>query len=174
MAAEYTTTACHPWRIPPCLVGIFARPFLDHFHRAWSTTLAQLAQSSFVRHPYRVVGSMSSTARDPEVVFVGRFSPYENPFAGRRIDGFEAAAEGVAWFRDWLLKGPASEFWVHDGEMNDAIQWARLVSLLPRLRGMLLADNVPLDMPSHADVLAEVANRSDVPSLSLSWAAFQG
>jgi len=79
-----------------------------------------------------------------------------------------ASLEGVAKFREWLEYGDESKYRVAGG-FSDRAKWLEMIRLLPTLRGRFLADTTPLDWPSHADVLLELANGASLPRISVSW-----
>lgn len=75
----------------------------------------------------------------------------ESGFAG---DVASARRLCVDAFRDWLTRGPQSEWWFQAGEAK----FIRMRADLHELRGKNLACYCPLDGPCHADVLLEAAS----------------
>jgi hypothetical protein len=93
-------------------------------------------------------------------VYVGRPSPWGNPFLSERAIswGFAANPEAARRvcteaFRSWI--GGSDKWWTGDGSREAR---ARLRQRLPELRGKDLACWCPLEEPCHADVLLELAN----------------
>lgn len=78
----------------------------------------------------------------PNTVYVGRGSPWGNPF---RITEHFTAADAVRDFRKFV-----------DGQLTNGTGYA-----LAPLRGKNLACWCPLNQPCHADVLIELANPKD-------------
>jgi hypothetical protein len=99
----------------------------------------------------------------PGFVFVGPGSRFASPFINgqKSLDRVEA----TAMYRDWLVRGPLSDFW----DDQDWPQWIHVIRQLPYLRGCALGDVVPLDEPSHADVLVELANGPLFPIFGVHW-----
>ena len=98
----------------------------------------------------------------PNTVCVTRPGKWGNPFkrstcieVGYADNDADARQMCVDSFRDWLLKGDLSEWWFSGSQQR----WEWMRANLESLRGKNLACFCPLDMPCHADVLLELANR---------------
>lgn len=104
----------------------------------------------------------TSDSHDGLIVPVGLGTAFSTPFKRQYS---QPSIEQVHRFRDWLVKGPESQYW----DEQDWQDWIQMIRLLPSLRGKSLSDSVPLDWPSHADVLLELANGPYLPMFSVSW-----
>lgn len=99
----------------------------------------------------------------PNCVSVTRPGPFGNPFtvaSAREVYGPKASdaqltRQAVQAFREWLTKRQQL-WWI--GPESDAAK-ARLLQLLPTLKGKDLACYCKPGAPCHADVLLELANR---------------
>jgi len=98
--------------------------------------------------------------KPPDAVVVARPSRWGNPFtiAGAREAGWEGTdrelrAQCVDSFRRFLND---RYFWPHGEPIR-----AHILSHVHELRGKDLACWCPLDEPCHADVLLELANRTE-------------
>ncbi len=92
----------------------------------------------------------------PGVVYVGRPTVFGNPFGGER--------EGSVYqYREWLSSGVLPHIWVPalDGVVNLSARRRAVLRRLRELRGKDLACWCPLDLPCHAAVLLELANREE-------------
>lgn len=125
--------------------------------------------------PYRLfVTNARSVPSRETTAYVGPGSRWATPFLHQNV---ASSPDEVAKFRDWLHYGPESKHWVdgdpvkspYDTTFGDWPKWLEMIRLLHTLRGKYLADTTPLDWPSHADVLLEVANGPDLPKITVSW-----
>ena len=82
----------------------------------------------------------------PNTVYVGRGSPWGNPFA---VTGKHSTAGAVEKFREYL-----------EGQLRKSPQ---VRASLNYLRGKNLSCWCPLDQVCHADVLLELANETKPP-----------
>lgn len=93
------------------------------------------------------------TAPEGNYAFVGRGTPWGNPFKA------EDPALAVAAFRAWVNRErvvlPQG---VTCGGACAVVDRERLLRTLPELRGRDLMCWCPLDEPCHADVLIDMAN----------------
>jgi len=118
------------------------------------------------RQPCRLFVKNSRSVPSRETTtYVGPGSRWASPFM---LQSVADSPEEVEKFRDWLHFGPESKYWIA-GDFDDWAKWLEMIRLLPTLRGRFLADTTPLDWPSHADVLLELANGVSLPRLSVSW-----
>lgn len=115
--------------------------------------------------PQRIQLRRTKGWRKPEgAIVVARPTNWGNPFtiAGALESGFAATEDAaralcVDAFRSVVTLGLRSEWWFIYGAAR--IEWMR--DHLSHLRGHDLACWCPLDQPCHADVLLELANRSE-------------
>jgi hypothetical protein len=103
----------------------------------------------------------------PNTVSVARPGRFGNPFtpfgcaeAGYIGTARELARRCVEAFRVWIDTPYWRENW--QGKESEKAR-ARLLEGLPDLRGKNLACWCAADMPCHADILLEVANREPAP-----------
>jgi len=101
-----------------------------------------------------------------KTIDVGHGTRFATPFGNQYVADSDASAE-VSRFKDWLLNGPKSQWW--DSSLHDFGRWGNMIGSLPMLRGKDVADRQPLDRPSHADVLLEIANGPTLPVISVEW-----
>ncbi len=127
-------------------------------------THAQTTKTGYSPHPLRIQRRRAKGWRLPgNAVSVARPSHWGNPFtcdacieAGYAESVDDARHQCVEAFRDWLEKGDLSVWWFEAGRAK----WERMRRLIGQLAGRRLACFCPLDVPCHADVLAELANPS--------------
>lgn len=103
-------------------------------------------------------------------VVVARPGKFGNPFtpfgcaeAGYRGTADQLRERCVEAFRVWIDSPHWRINW--QGSQAEAAR-ERMLAGLPELRGKDLACWCPLDKPCHADVLLEIANRSDAGGIS--------
>ena len=100
--------------------------------------------------PVRIQRRRSKGWRMPEgAVYVGRPSMWGNW-------AIAPSEYAVDWFRKWLAGGIVTGPYMQRRR-------ARILAELHTLRGRDLACWCPLDRPCHADVLLELANKSEPP-----------
>lgn len=110
--------------------------------------------------PKRIQRKRTKGWRMPEgAVYVGRPGKWGNPFT---VGGaWVERSEAVAMYRDLIerIASGTTEPWMQD----DRSVWNRYIKTYIRdeLAGKDLACWCPLDQPCHADVLLEIANRSE-------------
>ncbi len=117
---------------------------------------------AYVAHRLRVQRKRTKGAKLPDgAVCVTRPGPWGNLFkvtscieVGYADNDADARKMCVDSFRDWLTKGDTSEWWFD----YNRDRWAWMRENLEQLRGKQLACCCPLDLPCHADILAELAN----------------
>jgi hypothetical protein len=104
--------------------------------------------------PTRIQRQRTKGWRMPEgAVYVGRPSAFGNPFSiGPDIYRNEIA---VRLYREQLTAAIERPW----GPAVICLEFRIMADRLPRLRGRDLACWCPLDVPCHADVLLELANR---------------
>ena len=119
-------------------------------------------------HPLRIQLSKADGFRVPQgAVAVGAGTVFANPFPTQEGEPCDKLQQTVDDFEDWLLKGPESEHWIGEGESADWQQWCSMVAAIPSLRGKQLASGALLSDPSHADVLAKLANGDKIPKIGI-------
>ncbi len=92
----------------------------------------------------------------PNAIYVGRPSPYGNPFKGDSAVGEFHACLLAIKSKKWHKLYP-DDFRMLAGEHRR--HFVRMVGLLDKLRGKDLVCWCPLDQPCHADVLLKLANQ---------------
>lgn len=126
---------------------------------------AEVIGDGFVAHAMRV--SLRRGGIVPRGAVDVSSGVFKSPFICRDPDVIVDVHLACAQFRDWFYLGPQSKFF--SAECDDWDRWGRMLAAIGELRGKRLADSLPLTVPSHADVLAEVANGAVLPVIDLVW-----